>query len=806
MHHIVEKIANNVKINIDKVNSVLNLSSEGSTVAFIARYRKENTGNLDEVNIRAILDERDKILKILDRQETIIKSIDEQKKLSKELKDKILTCFNKLELEDIYAPYKQKRKTKADLAKELGLEPFSDTIYRQRIEEGDYLKIARNYLDPLKKLTEVDKVVEHATNIIVEKIAHDVELKKLLRNLTFKSGFLSSKKAPKFKDENSKFDNFFDYKEKILNLKQAKNTHRVLAVLRGFSEKVLSINIEVSFNDCIDLIKSRIITNEKSIFLPIIKNAINLAYKNYMAPSIENDIFNELKEYADKEAVNVFAKNAKSLLLKAPLGEKPVIGIDPGFKSGAKVAVIDSNGMFVYNTTIYPVEPYNKIEEATIILKELCDKYNIFAIAVGNGTASRETLSFIDNFIKEYNLNTISVSVNEAGASIYSASDIAREEFPNLDLTVRGAISIARRLQDPLAELVKIDSKSIGVGQYQHDVDQNLLKESLDAVVEDCVNFVGVDLNTASKELLSYVSGISLGLAGNIVEYRNTNGKIKSRQDLINISRFSSKVFEQAAGFLRIRDGINPLDNTAVHPERYEFLLNLFKNFSIDIKEIIGNEKKINELFSDKALKESLGEYTYKDIIEELKKPGRDPRESFKKISFNPNVSTIQDLKPNMILNGVVNNITNFGVFVDIGVHVDGLVHVSELTNKTFVKDPRDIVNLDAEVQVRVLEIDIDKKQLALSFILDIPNKIEKTYNPDFKNTNIKDKPYDNFKNKDFKPTTNKDNLNKNSKFNNTSNYNKQNNTYNKPKERPIRVNPNSPFASLLSIRDKVKK
>lgn len=801
---IVEKIATGVNVPVEKVNAVLNLSSEGATVAFIARYRKENTGGLDEVYIRNILLERDKIVEILDRQQTIIKAIEEQKKLTKELKDKILNCFNKVELEDIYAPYKQKRKTKADIARELGIEPFADTIMRQRIDEGDYFKIARNYLEPLKKLVDVNEVIEHVTNIVVERIAHNVELKKTLRNFTFKNGLIASKKSVRFKEENSKYENYYDYKEKISNLMSPKNSHRILAVKRGFAEKVLSIGVEVGLAECIALIKSLVITNDKNIFMPILLNSIDLAYKNYLAPSIEIDIFNELKEYADKEAVSVFSKNAKDLLLQAPLGEKTVLGVDPGFRTGSKLALVSETGAFLETVTIYPVEPHKKVDEAKQILDFLCSKYNIYAIAIGNGTASREVLKFIDDYIKEKNSNIISVVVNEAGASIYSASDVAREEFPDLDLTIRGSISIARRLQDPLAELVKIDSKSIGVGQYQHDVDQKVLQASLDAVVEDCVNFVGVDVNTASAELLSYVSGINSGLAKNLVEYRTKNGKINSRFDLVKIPRFSNKVFEQCAGFLRIRGGENALDNTAVHPERYQLLINICEKNKIDISELIGNEAKINEIFSDKTFLETMGEFTQKDILEELKKPGRDPRQSFKKVKFNDNVNSISDLKVGMILNGVVSNITNFGVFVDVGVHEDGLAHVSELTDKSFVKDPRDFVNLGEEVKVRVLEVDKVKNQISFSFKLEVP----KPYVPQESQHQRQDTRHDNrgYNNQS------RDNRNQNNKnFDNRNqganrNFDNRKPVDTRPKEKPIRVNPNSPFASLLSIRDKVKK
>ena len=784
-HPIVERIANGIGLPVNKVNSVLNLSTEGGTVAFIARYRKEQTGGLDEVAVRDILNERDRILDLLDRQQTIIKAIDEQKKLTPELRAKIQATFDKLELEDIYAPYKKKKKTKADIARELGIEPFAETIMKQRIEEGDCIKLARGYLDPLKKLTDPEVIIEHAVNIIVEQIAHDVELKKRLREFTFNTGFIYSKKAPRFKEENSKFETYFEYKEKVKNLTNPKSSHRVLAIQRGFNEKVLSIGVEANTVECVDLVRSVYIKNPKSIFLALMMKATEQAYKEYLASSIELDIFNELKDAADKAAISVFSKNLRDLLLQSPLGEKVIIGFDPGFRTGCKLAVIGKGGAFLASSNIYPVEPHNKVEESEAVLAKLCTDHAVEAIAIGNGTASRETEKFVSDFINKNNLGHIIFTVvNEAGASIYSASDVAREELPNLDITYRGAVSIARRLQDPLAELVKIDPKSIGVGQYQHDVNQTDLKKSLDNVVEDCVNYVGVDLNTASPHLLAYVSGIGKGLAKGIVEHRNNNGLFKTRKDITSVAKLGDKVFEQCSGFLRIRNGEHLLDNTGVHPERYELIDQVCTKYGVELSTLVGNKEEIEKVFSHEEVVKDLGEYTTKYVVEELKKPGRDPRTVFKKVEFQEGLKAIEDVKAGMLVNGVVSNITNFGVFVNIGVHEDGLIHISELTDRGFVKDPREVLSLGDEIRVRVLGVDVAKKQISLSL------KQAKATEPrpqrreaPSRERREQDRPRRN--DRDRRPPRQEEP---------------------KREPRPPKVNPNSPFAVLAGLRDKVAK
>jgi uncharacterized protein len=788
-HPIVERIANGIGLPVVKVNAVLDLSTEGGTVAFIARYRKERTGGLDEVAVRDILNERDRILDLLDRQQTIIKAIDEQKKLTPELRAKILITFDKLELEDIYAPYKKKKKTKADIARELGIGPLAETILKQRIEEGDVIKLARGYLDPLKKLTDPEIIIEHALNIIVEQIAHDVELKKKLRECTFNNGFVYSKKAPKFKEENSKFETYFEYKEKIKNITNPKSSHRILAIQRGFNEKALSIGVETNINECIELANTVYIKNPKSIFHALMLKAVEQAYKEYLSSSIELDIFSELKDFADKAAIHVFSKNLRDLLLQSPLGEKVIIGMDPGFRTGCKLAVIGKDGKYLASTTIYPVEPHNKIEEAEAVLSKLIADHGVEAIAIGNGTASRETDKFVSDFIKKVSLERVLFTVvNEAGASIYSASDVARDELPWLDITYRGAVSIARRLQDPLAELVKIDPKSIGVGQYQHDVNQADLKKSLDNVVEDCVNFVGVDLNTASPHLLAYVSGIGKGLAKAIIGHRNVTGLFKTRKELTSVPKLGDKAFEQCAGFLRIRNGENILDNTGVHPERYALINDVCSKSGVELSSLIGNKEEIEKLFMHEDVIKEFGEYTIKDVVEELKKPGRDPRTVFKKTEFQEGLKAIEDVKAGMLVNGVVSNITNFGVFVNIGVHEDGLIHISELTDRGFVKDPREVLSLGDEVRVRVLGVDAAKKQISLSLKqakISEPKPAPRESRPPRDSRQRDDRLRDNRPRND-RPRDNR--------------------PLPKHEPRPPKVNPNSPFAVLAGIRDKVAK
>ncbi len=799
-HPIVERIANGVNLPTGKVNSVLDLSSGGATVAFIARYRKEQTGGLDEVDVRDILLERDKIMDLMDRQQTIVKAIEEQKKLTPELRTKIFSTFNKLELEDIYAPYKKKKKTKADIARELGLDSFADTIMNQRIEEGEVLKVARAYIDPLKKLTDPEVIVEQTLNIVIETIAHNVELKKALRAHTFKNGFIYSKKAPRFKDESSKFDTYFDYKEPIRNLTNPKNSHRVLAVQRGFNEKALSIGVEIAPEQCVDIIKAAHVKNPKSIFHSLMIKASEHAYKDYLAPSIETDIFGELKDLADMAAIRVFSNNVKDLLLQSPLGEKIILGMDPGFRTGCKVAVMGKCGELLEYATIYPVEPHNKVEESEAVLKDLCTKHNVEAISIGNGTGSRETEKFVLDFLKKADLKDkiICVIVNEAGASVYSASEVAREELPGVDITYRGAASIGRRLQDPLAELVKIDPKSIGVGQYQHDIDQKQLKESLEAVVEGCVNYVGVDLNTASPHLLSYVSGVGTGLSKAVVEYRTQNGKFKTRQELLKVAKLGEKIFEQCAGFLRIRNGENPLDNTSVHPEKYGVIEKVCQSAGVAINSVLGNKEEILKLFNSPQVVTELGEYTVKDVIEELKKPGRDPRSIFKKVEFHEGINSIADLKAGMIVNGVVSNITNFGVFADIGVHVDGLIHISELSDRGPIRDPREVVSLGTEVKVKVLEVDSVKKQISLS-LKQASNQIKEELK---ERTKVKNDAYQKmFDEKIFEPAPRPQTSRPQARPYTPASPRPQQSRPQAP-----RVNPNSPFAKLMDIRNKITK
>jgi len=818
-HPLVERITNGVKIPYEKVGSVLNLSSQGATVAFIARYRKEYTGGLDEVEIRTILTERDRVLYLLDRQQTIIKAIEEQKKLTPELKTRILATFDKLVLEDIYAPYKKKKKTKADIARELGIEPFASSILKQRIEEGEYLRFARSYLDPLKNLIDPAVVVEHAINIVTEVIAHDVDLKKKLREYTFENGVIYSKKAPRFTEENSKFETYFNYKEKIKNLMNPKSSHRVLAIQRGFNEKALSIGVEIDPAQCLQIINETYMKNPKCIFSPLLIKSMEGAYKDYLSSSIELDIFDELKTAADIAAVSVFSKNVRDLLLQSPLGEKIILGMDPGFRTGCKLSVTGRGGELLDHVTIYPVEPHNKIEESEKTVLDLFSKHNVEAVAIGNGTASRETEKFIFDLLKKNSLDSkiICVVVNEAGASIYSASDVAREELPSLDITYRGAVSIARRLQDPLAELVKIEPKAIGVGQYQHDVDQKNLKESLEAVVEDCVNYVGVDLNTASPHLLAYVSGIGKTISNSIVEHRKINGLFKSRTELTKIQKLGDKIFEQCAGFLRIRNGENPLDNTGVHPEKYQLIEDVCAKAGTTVSAILGNKEEVVKLFSSEEIVKEFGEYTIKDVIEELKKPGRDPRTIFKKVEFHEGLKSIADLKMGMIVNGVVTNITNFGVFVNIGVHDDGLVHISELTDRGFINDPRQMLSLGEEVRVKVIGLDVEKKQISLSIKQATIQERKPEPRPerryDSRDNRPQNRPQTTSQNRPQSSSQSRPNDSRNSGGQQRPTDNRGKPRYDNRRQdspnrepRPPRIDPNSPFAVLAQIRDKVTK
>ncbi len=702
--------------------AVLALAAEGATVPFIARYRKEQTGSLDEVGIRTVIDEKEKWDQILSRQEYIVKEIEHQKKLTPELKQQILSTFKSELLEDLYLPYKVKRKTKAAIAKEAGLEPLADWIWgcghgTETPQEGQTLEIwAFTFRNEAKEIKDAAAAIAGAQDILTERLAEMQDLRQNVRTHVFEKGFIRTEKSKKAKP-NSKFENYFDYREAIQSLSNPQNSHRYLALKRGWTEEELSLSIEGAAEDTefekrmLEQFEVTACTVLDSPGAEVLKKAARMAFKVHVFTSIEAEVHKALREVADEAAIHVFSENVRKLLLASPYGSKSVLGVDPGIRTGCKLAVVDDAGKYIASTVIYLNSEEGKAK-AKALLPEVVKTGSISSVAVGNGTAGRETETFIRDALKEAGLNIPVIMVSEAGASVYSASDVAREEFPELDLTVRGAISIARRLQDPLAELVKVDPKSIGVGQYQHDVSPNALKRSLTHIVESCVNQVGVNINTASYNLLAYVSGIGPSLAKALVEYRGQKGLFQSREDLFKVTRFSKKTYEQAAGFLRVPESTNPLDNTGVHPENYSKIEGLAEKLGKSVKDFIGVGVKL--LKEDSTFKSEVGEFTFADIVKELEKPGRDPRDEFVLFQFRDDIHEVKDLTPGLLCPGVVTNVTNFGAFVDIGVHQDGLVHISQLSDK-FIKDPREVVNPGDRVKVRVLEVNVEKNQISLS-------------------------------------------------------------------------------------------
>jgi uncharacterized protein len=708
---IIKQISSELSISKVQISNTIALFQSGNTVPFVARYRKEATGSLDETKIYDIQKLFKYYSELEERKQEIIKSIDEQGKLTDELKEKIESCLSKVELEDIYLPYKPKRRTKATIAIEAGLEPFARFILtRQDIIEGSIEDYAKDYLNPEKDMNTILEAVRGAEHIIASWVSEDAEIRQMVRRITFRMGTLITKVKDEFAEKHTKYEMYYSHSEAVKSMPP----HRVLAINRAEREGVISVHIETLTDYVMEMIRRRYITNPDSIFTKYIEFSINDAFKNYIFPSIERDIRNEITEIADKASIIVFSENLRNLLLQSPAGEKVIMGIDPGFRTGSKVAVIDKTGKCVATAVVYPIEPQNKIDDSDKILKSLIDNFSVEIIAIGNGTASREIDEYIKGMLERFGLKLHSIVVNESGASIYSASEIAREELPSLDVSIRGAVSIARRIQDPLAEMVKIDPKSIGVGQYQHDVDQNMLSSALDNTVESVVNYVGVDLNTASYSLLKYVAGIGLSLAQKIVAYRDEHGKFDDLRKLLDIPGFGDKTFEQSAGFLRIRNGVNPLDNSAVHPEAYDFVYELCKMKGVTIEQLIGNDKLINSFNAKDLVTDKIGLPTIQDILKELKKPGRDPRREYKDAGFVMGVTDIEHLHEGMILNGIITNVTDFGVFVDIGVHQDGLVHVSEIANK-YVKDPAQACKVGSTVQVKVIAIDLERKRIGLS-------------------------------------------------------------------------------------------
>ena len=700
-----KRIARELNIQEKSVDNTLTLLEEGCTIPFISRYRKERTGGLDEVQIASIAEHNDRLKEIAKRKETVVKTIEEQGKLTDELRKRIYDCWDATELEDIYLPYKPKRRTKAQVARELGLEPLASIIMMQR--ERDIDGTARRFVKGDVKDTA--GAIKGAQDIIAETVSEDERSRQQLRNAFRREAMIISKvvKAKADTEEAAKYSDYFDWQEPLKRC----SSHRLLAMRRGENEGVLRISITVDDEECVDRLKRHYVySNGKCSQL--VSEAVEDGYKRLLKPSIETEFATLSKEKADEEAINVFAENLRQLLLSAPLGQKRVMGIDPGFRTGCKVVCLDAQGNLLHHEAIFPHPPAGKQDTARKQVEAMLNRYAIEAIAIGNGTASRETKAFIATVDAAKDIATFTVS--EDGASIYSASKTAREEFPNEDVTVRGAVSIGRRLMDPLAELVKIDPKSIGVGQYQHDVDQGKLKKSLDLTVESCVNSVGVNLNTASQHLLTYVSGLGPTLAKNIVEYRRANGAFTSRAQLKKVPRLGPAAYEQCAGFLRIPNAKNPLDNSAVHPESYKIVEQMAKDCGCSVADLIDNKAKRQAIDIRKYITAEVGMPTLTDIMNELEKPGRDPRDKIETFEFDKNVNTIDDLVEGMVLPGIVTNITNFGAFVDIGVHQDGLVHISQLADK-YVSDPTQVVKLHQHVMVRVVEVDRKRKRIALS-------------------------------------------------------------------------------------------
>ena len=700
------KIADEMGVPSTQVTATVRLLDEGSTVPFISRYRKEVTGSLDEVQIAHIRDEIERLRQLESRRETILNSIEGQGKLTPELETQIRDAETLSRLEDLYLPYKPKRRTRATIAREKGLEPLALLIMEQKMNDLD--GVAAGFVSEEKQVLDKDEALSGARDIIAEMISEDAVVRDLVRDLYQRTAIVKSRVIRGKEEEGEKFSDYFEWEEKLATCP----SHRMLAMRRGEKEDVLILDIVIDEEDATGQIERKVITN-RGACAEQIKLAILDGYKRLLSPGIEAEMRVNTKQSADDKAISVFAENLRELLLASPLGRKNILALDPGFRTGCKVAALNREGKLLADTVIYPHEPQRKVVEAEMIVLAWCDKYEIEAIAIGNGTASRETEQFVRR-IKELPTSIHVIVVNEAGASVYSASEVARNEFPDKDVTVRGAVSIGRRLSDPLAELVKIDPKSIGVGQYQHDVDQNKLKDKLDEVVASCVNAVGVELNTASKELLSYVSGIGPTLAQNIITYRNENGAFKSRKDLMAVPRMGEKVFEQCAGFLRIRDSFHPLDRSAVHPESYHVVEKMASDLGCSIEDLMLNKDLRKKINLQNYVTETIGLPTLKDIFNELEKPGRDPRKEFEIFSFDESVHEVSDLREGMRLPGIVTNVTNFGAFVDIGVHQDGLVHISQLSD-SFVDDPGKVVKAGQKVWVNVTEVDVKRKRIALS-------------------------------------------------------------------------------------------
>lgn len=705
MELIVNHIAGELNIAKWQINNSIELIESGATIPFIARYRKEKTGELTDIELLDIQKRYEKILTLEERKKTILSSIEEQGKLTDELKSKIIQSMSLSEIEDLYLPFKPKRKTKAVMAREKGLEPLAKMIMSESVEDLEYA--AGKFVSEKNNVSDIEEAIAGARDIIAEWVSERQWVRQKLRHQFEKYSILSSSVAKNKEEEAGNYRSWFDWNEKALKAP----SHRILALFRGEKEGLLKIKVEPDKEIAVDQITSGLIKNnnessdEKEI-------AIADSVNRLLFPSLETEMRNILKSRADEESIKVFSENLTQLLLSPPLGQKRVLAIDPGFRTGCKIVCLDKNGKLLHNDNIYPHPPQNETSMAMRKINNMVDTYDIEAIAIGNGTAGRETELLIERM--KFNKDIIAMSVNEDGASVYSASTIAREEFPEYDVTVRGAVSIGRRLLDPLAELVKIDPKSIGVGQYQHDVNQKLLRESLVATVEICVNKVGVNLNTASKELLTYVSGVGPTLASNIIEYRNKNGDFKNRSELLKVPGLGKKAFEQCAGFLRITGGDNILDSTAVHPENYHIVKKIASKKGVQLKELIGDSKLRSSIKIDELTEENAGSITINDIIDELEKPGRDPRKKFKTFKFDPNITSIENINQGMVLPGIVTNITAFGAFVNLGIKESALLHKSQIANE-FVSNPADYLRINQQLMVKVIEVDTERKRIGLS-------------------------------------------------------------------------------------------
>jgi uncharacterized protein len=713
MLNISELLASELKLKPHQVQNALELLAEGATIPFIARYRKERTDEMDEMQLRDLQDRYNYLTELEERKKVIVNAIAQQDKLTPELNTKIASCLQKTELEDLYLPYRPKRRTRATIAREKGLEPLAIFIKSVNVKNGISVSLeaeAAKYISETLGVKNADEALKGASDILAEEVADKAELRAYIRDFFLENGVFNSRIKDEHPEGTTKFEMYRNYQIKVKNIAP----HNMLALCRGEEEKILSFELAFDEDFVLGYLESQEIKTKVSNIRDFYQGMLKDGFNRLMKTSLISEVIKDKKTYADIESIKTFETNLRELLLSAPAGMKPTMAIDPGFRTGCKVAILDETGKFLEYQAVFPHQAAEQRQKAAQTIKKLLEKYQIQLIAIGNGTASRETEEFIAEILPNIAHKPVKVMVNESGASIYSASEVAREEFPDLDITVRGAISIGRRLQDPLAELVKIDPKSIGVGQYQHDVDQKLLKKKLDETVESCVNYVGVDLNTASKELLTFVSGITPTIANNIIIYRNENGAFTNRRQLLKVAKLGPKAFEQAAGFLKIRDSENPLDNTAVHPESYPLVKSIAADLGLSLNQVTQIAENLKKANIKKYITDTIGEPTLRDILRELEKPGRDPRAEFKYATFKAGIKEIKDLTVGMELEGIITNVANFGAFVDIGVHQDGLVHISQLADK-FVDDPKKIVKVGQVVKVQVLEINEKLKRISLS-------------------------------------------------------------------------------------------